>query len=114
MKDGSMFGRLKKYVSPDFMKKIGILPSIPPAGTCTCMRQSPVWWYPWTAMFTTCPLKMRRHMEISLTSYDGDDMPQSVTLSTCAGIDKAYRLVVNAVRKQEGFSEEGLLTYFSK
>lgn len=37
---------------------------------------------------------------IQMLGYGGLDMPQSVTLSTCAGVDKTYRLVVNAMRMQ--------------
>lgn len=116
MKDGSMFGRLKKYVSPDFMEKNRYFTIYTPGGDAylyeavSCMVV-PLDSYVYNLSFED---EEAYGNFLHMIGYDGDDIPQSVTLSTCAGIDKAYRLVVNAVRKQEGFSEEGLLTYFSK
>lgn len=75
MKDGSMFGRLKEYLSPDFLEE--------------------------NRYFTIYTPRRGRHAS-------------ERHVVNLRGIHKAYRLVVNAVRKQEGFSEGGLLTYFSK
>lgn len=116
MKDGSMFGQLKNYVSPDFMEDNRYFSIYTPGGDAYLYEAVSCMVVPLDSFVYNLSFGDNGAYEdyLHMIGYEGEDIPQSVTLSTCAGSDKAYRLVVNAVRKQECFSEGELLTYFSK
>lgn len=100
MKDGSMFGQLKKYESPEFLEANKYFTIYAPAGEAfryeiiSCMLVS----------IDSIAYKISFSDDdeysnfLQMLGYKGSGMPQSITLSTCAGNDKNLRRVVHAVR----------------
>lgn len=102
MKDGSMFGQLKQYESAEFLESNKYFTIYTPGGDVfpyeiiSCMVV-PLDSFVYKISFADDD---EYSSFIQMLGYGGPDMPQSVTLSTCAGVDKTYRLVVNAMRMQ--------------
>lgn len=103
MKNETMFGQLKKYESEEFLEENKYFTIYTPQEDAiqyeiiSCMVV-PVDSFAYRISFED---DSDYWNFLQLLGYEGEDTPQSITLSTCAGSDKAYRLVVNAVRIEE-------------
>lgn len=100
MKDGSMFGQLKNYESSDFLENNKFFTIYTPEGEEYRYEIISCKVVPLDSDIYTISFEDEDEYKCFLQAmgYEGDDAPQSVTLSTCAGSDKSYRRVVNAVR----------------
>lgn len=100
MKNETMFGQLKKYESEEFLENNKFFTIYTPQEEAlqyeiiSCMVV-PVDSFAYRISFED---DSDYWNFLQLLGYDGEDTPQSITLSTCSGSDKAYRLVVNAVQ----------------
>lgn len=100
MKNETMFGQLKKYESEEFLEENKFFTIYTPQEEAlqyeiiSCMVV-PVDSFAYRISFED---DSDYWNFLQLLGYEGEDTPQSITLSTCAGSDKTYRLVVNAVR----------------